>query len=174
MSDTLNKLNRLSGYAEVLSKIIMVVLVIVIVGACIVLALTYADLSAIEGILEEWEVMPADNEIRAVALNAIAMCAIGLVIMYYVHRLFTNIHKSNALFTDANVEDLRTIAILLLIAAVVLTAVVSLTTFYLLDTTDIVVGFNPLMMLMTALIIYMVSLIFRYGTELQRQSDETL
>jgi len=172
LSETLNRLNRLSGYAGVASKIIMAILIIVIIGAVVAIAAVALDNSMI--IEEMAKEAVTKGDVQAAALNAIAAACAGLAIMYYVNRLFTNIHKNNALFTDDNVRDLRTIALLLVAAAIVITTVGVLTIVFLLDTTDIVVGFNPLSMLLTAFIVYIVSLIFSHGTELQKQSDETL
>jgi len=168
----LNRLNKISGYAGVAAKIIMVLLVICIVAAVILLAALYFDFDLI---INEFADEPVTRgQIQAAAVNGIAGSIVGLAIMYFINRLFTNIHKSNALFTDDNVRDLRIIAILLAVAAVVITIVSVLTIVFLLDTADVVVGFNPLVMLLTASVVYIVSLIFSYGTELQKQSDETL
>jgi len=173
LSESLNRLHRISGYASVAAKVIMVFLLIVIIGAVVMLAMVSAG--SFDFIVEELaEEAVTKGQIQAAALNAIAAAAAGSVILYFIDRLFTNIHKRNALFTDENVRDLRMIAFLLAAAAIVITTVSVLTIYFLLDTTDIVVGFNPLIMLMTAFIVYIVSLIFSYGTELQKQSDETL
>ena len=173
LSDTLNRLHKISGYAAVATKIIMVALVIVIISAAVMLAMVSAG--SFDLIIEELaEEEVTTKQIQAAALNAIAASAAVLVILYHIDRLFTNIHKRNALFTDDNVRDLRIIALLLAVAAVIITTVSVITIYFLLDTTDIVVGFNPLTMLLAAFIVYIMSLIFSHGTELQRQSDETL
>jgi len=173
MSDTLNRLHRISGYAGVVAKVIMAFLIIAVIAAAVMLAAVSADLEPIaEGLAEETEFTKGD--VQAAALNAIVAGLAGIMIMYVVNRLFTNIHKRNALFTDDNVRDLRTISLMLVVSAIAITIVSVLTIVFLLDTTDIVVGFNPLAMLLAAFIVYIMSLIFSYGTELQKQSDETL
>jgi hypothetical protein len=149
----------------------MFCLIICIVGASIVLILTIADPDLLVRNIED---LPTIAQLQALAVNATAMAFAGLLILYYINHLFTNIHKNNALFTDGNVRDLKIIAILIFVSAIVLTAVTVLTLFFIENTENIVVGFNPMIMLATAFVVYIVSLIFGYGTELQRESDETL
>ena len=159
--------------AGVITKIIMALLIIAVIAAVAILVVVTADIgSIVERMAAETAI--TKEEVQAATLNAVAVGLGALAILYFVNRLFTNVHKNNALFTDDNVRDLRLIALMLVIAAAVFTAVTALTMVFLLDTTDVVVGFSPLSMLLTAFIVYIISLIFSYGTELQKQSDETL
>jgi len=171
MSDTLNRLNKLSGYAGLFAKIVMMLLIIAVIGGCVLLALTFADPDLIiDNVPEATSIGYA----QATALNIITGAAVLFPIMYFINRFFMNIHKSNVVFTYTNVRDLRTVALLIVVLAVVMTVVVSLTTYFLLNAEDIVVGFSPLTMLLTAFIVYVLSLIFSHGADLQRESDETL
>jgi len=171
MSNALNKLNRLSGYAGLFAKIIMVVLVIAVAAGCALLALTLIDPDILTDNIPE---LTSVGYAQATALNIMIGATILFVIMYFINRLFVNIHRNNAIFTEENVGDLKMIALLILILAIVMTVTVSLTAFFLLSAEDIVVGFSPLAMLLTAFIVYVLSLIFSHGADLQRESDETL
>lgn len=172
MSEALDKLNRLSGYAGIFAKIVMAAMVIGMIGGCVLLVLTYTDPDII--IDNVPEVMSVGYA-KAIAVNIIAGAAALFLIMYFVNRLFMNIHRNNAVFTDTNVKDLKMTALLILILAVVMTVIVSLTTYFLIDAEEVLVGmFSPFPMLLTAFVVYMLALIFSHGADLQRESDETL
>jgi magnesium-transporting ATPase (P-type) len=166
----MNKLNRLSGYAAVAAKIMMVILIIAIIATAILLIVSVAY----QDLLNEnlFTVDLTLTEVRAVSLNAITVCIVALILLYYVARLFTNIHRDSKIFTESNVKDLRMIALLMVIAAVVIVIVTGI--IYLWNPSPILDGASPLFLLMMAFFVYILSLIFSHGAELQKQSDETL
>jgi len=169
MSETSDRLKRLSGFAGVVSKIILALLVICVIVSAILLVITVVDLSILpDAVTNEL----TERQAQYIALNALAVSAVALAIMYYVQRLFTDIHGSDAVFTEKNVNSLRSIALTMVVAAVVMIIVTGIT--YIMDPMPIINGGNTLLFLLMAFIVYIISLIFQHGAELQRQSDETL
>jgi hypothetical protein len=176
MSDALNKLNRISRFASVIAKIVMVITVIAIIAMTAVLVITAVH----SGLLVNPDLWSAAEEapmtigqIQAAALTGIVTATVILVIMYYIDRIFTETHKNNTPFLNENVRFLKIIAILVFVAAFV--PVINATATYFLENgTGIVVGFNPLILLLMAFVIYGISIVFSYGVTLQKESDETL
>jgi undecaprenyl pyrophosphate phosphatase UppP len=137
--------------------------------SAILLVITTVDISIIPDVVMD---ELTERQAQAVAFSALSASIVALVIMFFVQRLFTNIHASDAVFTDGNAKDLRSLAIMIVVAAVVMMIVTGIT--YLIDPSPIINGSSTLMFLLLAFIVYILSLIFQHGAELQRQSDETL
>ena len=147
----------------------MAVLIAGIVAVTLLMAASFVDADLIMENMKPAAI--SVGQLRALALIAAAACLFGLVIMYHINRIFMNIHRNNTPFTEDNVRDLRVIALLVLVVTIVL-PIMSEASAYAAGEAA-VIGFNPFTLLM-AFIIYILSLIFSYGTELQRESDETL
>jgi len=151
MNDALEKLNKVSrwmGYGAIVIMAIAVIIMVTFVGLAIAVAVN-PDLFT-----------PYFNDETVTTGMMLAACGAGIIggalifiAFYYVHRFSANACKNNTPFTNDNVRYLRIIAILTVVCAVI--------------------TLNPFMLLVSFLI-YFVSLVFKYGTELQKESDETL
>ena len=172
MSETLNKLNKISEIAGLIAKICMVLLTLGIAAAVILICVVGLDPNFLTN-LSESEVTITNGQILTAGVTLFFGAVIGMVILYYLDRLFTNIHKNNTPFTDENVKSLKTIAILLVIFTIVVPAVSALTAYALDAGYDWTMQFNVIS-LFAAFIVYFLSLIFQHGTALQKESDETL
>lgn len=170
MSDTLNRLNKLSFYVSVIVKLLMVFVAIVTIASLIVSI--YIALNP-DFVAEVFSPPDTYGSIQAMLIIVIAGGAVGFVILYVVNHLFMNIYRNHTPFMDENVKDLKYLSILVLVEALIV-PIVGLTAAYTLDANlDTTLNFNIAFLFM-AFLLYIVSLIFRYGTALQKESDETL
>jgi len=180
LGEALNKLIKLSRYGGFCAKALMI---LVAVGMIIMAALLVAVL--IDPGLLDWVVttgmtydVPIDDiDVPAVATVIIVAVLIigGLVIamLYYIGRMLTNIHENNTPFTDDSARCLVAIAVLTVISTLVIPALdfalqTAIGTAYYQSYT---ISVFPLFV---ALLLYFLSLVFKHGAELQRESDETL
>lgn len=171
MSETLNKLNKISWFVSILAKVCMVLLAIGIVALtamAVVVSLSDALLAEISDFVGRTIV---SGQVLGVFIAAILAAALGIVTLYYIDRFFSNIHKSNTPFSDESVRYMEIIAVLLLISTIAIPAISALLA-YAFDS-EVFMQFN-LIPLFAAFIVYFMSLVFRYGASLQKESDETL
>jgi len=174
MSETLNRLMRISELAELLARIFMYLLVAVIILAVILTVLVALNPDLIPYIAENIEGTDvATNDFLAMSVACITGGVIGVVTLYYVRSLFSNIHKSGTPFTDESVETLVLIAILVVVGTIALPVITAVSSYAFGVWPNHAMDFNPFM-LFVAFLLYFLSLIFKYGTALQRESDEML
>jgi len=173
MSETLNRLNKISEIAGFIAKIGMVLLAIGIAVAIIMICVVGLNPDLLTDISEFTESTVTNNQVLMLCLTVIIGAAFGIVLLYYLDRFFANIHENNTPFTDENVKYLRTIAILLLIFTFVVPAISMLLAYALDAGSDLIIQFN-FVSLFAAFIVYFLSLIFKHGTALQKESDEML
>jgi hypothetical protein len=170
MHETLNKLNKLSLWGGLLTKIAMILLILGAVFLLILMVVTALNPDVLIDILDN---EMAKDDILVVCAAGLAVLAIGLLILYCLDRILDNIREAGTPFTDENVKGLRRIAVLVLIAAIAVPVI----GFILVKITDagsnVMIEFNPFL-LFVAVLVYFVSLIFKYGVALQKESDETL
>ena len=170
MSNTLNKLSKISRYAEMITIAMMVLLVIgitalLVLGAAVILnpsllaEMASGDLS--------------DGQIRTVLVTAVCALILGFVTLYYIYRLFKSIHVNNTPFMDESVKCLERIAIMVIICTIVLPIITYAAVHLLNGSQEQVFEFNPFS-LFIAFMFYFLSLIFKYGVALQKESDATL
>ena len=114
------------------------------------------------------------DELRSFLLLALLMMVIITVIIFVLSGVFRRIARAGTPFTTRISKDIRLIAILLLVLALVLPLANLL--FYLLPWFNGVdFGFFPdPFTLLIAAIFFCLALIFDYGTQLQLEADETL
>ncbi|MDR1954900.1 MAG: DUF2975 domain-containing protein [Candidatus Methanoplasma sp.] len=171
MSDALNRLNRISGYIELTAKVLIALTIIGMIFAFALMVVVILN----PDILPEVSGITAATTEEAITLGVtiISGCVFGSITLYYLHRLFASIHKNNTPFVDENVKCLEMIAILVIAGSIAIPAI-SWATAYILDAGyELIMAFSP-PLLFVAFLIYFVSLIFKYGTVLQKESDATL
>jgi len=170
MDGPLEKLNKISWWVELIVKIAMVLLALAIFAVCVMMAVAAFDPDLLLNNIPELNTV---GEVMVFGAMLIMMIILALVILYYIHHLFMSIRRNNTPFTDESVKDLKTIAILMLVCAIV-TPIVSGAVVYALDIgTAARIDFNPFT-LFVAFMVYVLSLVFSYGTALQKESDELL
>ncbi|MDR2698269.1 MAG: DUF2975 domain-containing protein [Candidatus Methanoplasma sp.] len=170
MGSDLDKLNTISWWVGVIAKIAMVLFVCAIAAICVlmVVAAFNPDL-----LLDNIPELNTKGEIVLLGAMIITVVAFVIVILYYVNHLFMGIRKNNTPFTDESVKDLKTIAILVLVCAIV-APILSGVAEYVFDVgAEGAISFSPLT-LFVAFVFYVLSLVFSYGAALQKESDETL
>jgi len=170
MSETLDKLTKISKHVALFTKIFMVICVIALVAVIVMVvavALNPDLISNFDG------VSFTSNQLIAMGITSISGFCLGIIVLYYANSLFTNIHKNNTPFRDENVFLLRRISLLMVIGAFALPIISAAAAFALNAGYDWVVSFD-LFVLFTAFIVYFLSLIFKHGVELQKESDSTL
>ncbi|MCL2032872.1 MAG: DUF2975 domain-containing protein [Methanomassiliicoccaceae archaeon] len=170
MNDTLNRLNKISRYAGLAVKALMVFLIAVIALVLILMIVTALDP---EMVLDNVDEFTKSGQVLSMCAIIIVAVAFGLIALYYADRLFTNVYKNGTPFMDDNVKCLERLAILLLVGTVILPIISAAGIYFLEAQSDLLFQFNPAMLFM-ALLFYFLSLIFKYGVALQKDSDETL
>ncbi|MCL1810870.1 MAG: DUF2975 domain-containing protein [Methanomassiliicoccaceae archaeon] len=169
MSETLNRLNKISKYIGLGSKVLFVLLAIAIVFAFAVIVAVTLD----PDLVGLFEPTVKNGQVLATCVTTICAGALGLIVLYYISRLFMNIYKNNTPFTDENVKTLEIIAIMAIVCAIAMPAASALSAYAFDAGYDQVIGFNAFT-LFVAFLVYFLSLIFKYGAVLQKESDETL
>ena len=169
-TDNLKKLQKISRYvsAAILLIICLAILGIIIMG--ILLALCHANAEWMS-LIEPHRTL---GELTAFYLWAMINASFVAVIMYIMHEMFSEIRESHTPFTETNVSRLKHVAILLLMISFILPmALLVILNVVNIEGDDMMISIEPMMLAMTVLF-YCLSLIFAYGTKLQRESDETL
>jgi Mn2+/Fe2+ NRAMP family transporter len=170
MNNALKRLNTFCRYGEVLALIAMVVLVLIIAATAIMMAVVGLDADILSQIDDS---AFTSGQLLAMGTIVIAAMIFALVILYYAYLLCKNIHLNNTPFRDENVKYLERISIFTVTCAIVVPIIGGIFVLAMdIDPTQMLT-FNPLMLLF-ALPVYLASLVLKYGTTLQKESDETL
>ena len=177
----MTKLTKISRYGEVFAKILMILLAIAMIVMVIMLVAVAFNTEILTEALEEvgttFDIPAEDLNVMAIA-TMLTVCvlvvgALGIAILYFVNRMFENICKNNTPFTKDNARYLVVIATLIIVC----TIAVPILDFGLQRVLDTAYypsyGFG-LMPLFVAFLLYFLSLVFKHGAELQKESDETL
>ncbi len=128
-----------------------------------------SNIDAVNKLVMCSEVSVASLEVSSLFL--ILKLLIVFIIINIVHDIFKNTYENQAPFCDKNSKNLFRIGILLIGSAVITSL------FCLMSNTFFGVSFSinlDIKVIFTGLFFLMLSLIFKYGTELQMQSDTTL
>ena len=167
-SEALSQLNIMCKTGVWVMKIMMVGLIFIAVAMPILFGATYV-LDDPSGFSAPMTV----DEVRATAVTMEVISIIAAAISYHIMRMCGNVRKFNTPFRDEIVKDLRTVALLLLLFTFAVPTVGASAAYLAGVTMDEAFSFN-LFTLLVALLAHMLWLIFKYGTELQKESDETL
>jgi len=172
MNEAMNKLSKISWFVGIIVKILMILIALAI-AAVIILAIVAAV--NIDLVMENVSSITSSGQVVIMAVCAIAILLFMLLILYYIDHFFKDIREKNTPFTEGSVKDLKILAILTLLFVIAQT-VIGAVLVYSIDIPDgipMTIGFNPVS-LFVAGIIYVLYLVFKYGVELQKESDETL
>lgn len=197
-------MEKMMKTANILDVIAKVLFIISIVALCILLAANIAVAFVPEDMIENGAVkytlssghslIIADGfdpnlskaEITAFLLSASVMAAVELIMLAVGTKVFRKIlvsMKQGKPFESGTSDKIKKFGHFVLIFSIVgnfISFMINLVTVHLLNTAemfensaDFVVGIS-LDGVIAAIIVYLISYIFRYGEELQKQADETL
>lgn len=197
-------MEKMMKTANILDVIAKVLFIISIVALCILLAANIAVAFVPEDMIESGAVkytlssghslIIADGfdpalskaEITAFLLSASVMAAVELIMLAVGTKVFRKIlvpMKQGKPFESGTSDKIKKFGHFVLIFSIVgnfISFMINLVTVHLLNTAemfensaDFVVGIS-LDGVIAAIIVYLISYIFRYGEELQKQADETL
>ena len=170
MNDALKKLNKICKFAELFSKILLIALVI---GAVVTLIIMGAVALNPDLISEIGDGTLTNKEVLSMGVIMIIAVVFAFIILYYAYLICGNIHRNNTPFMDENVKYLEKIAIWTIVCALVIPLIGGAIGVAIGVDPAQMLAFNP-MMLFFAFPVYLLSLILKYGTTLQKESDATL
>jgi hypothetical protein len=167
------------------SKILGVLLKIggVVLAMTMVLLIVFAiiapslDLESANEVIDVWDVsVPLDGSVdnfRALMMVTLLGSGIMVAILFVASSIFKDIGREGAPFTKENSNKIRVISLLLIAQYIVIPPLQFLAVMIFSPTTSPSVSLNLGAIIIVG-IFYCLALIFEYGVELQRQSDETL
>ena len=103
-------------------------------------------------------------------IGAVALLMM-VAVLFFLNKMVGGISAGESPFTSENSDTLRLISILFFVAFLMLTIASIVVAILDNDASKWSFEWTPLI---TAVVLYVMSLVFRYGTELQIQSDETV
>jgi hypothetical protein len=103
--------------------------------------------------------------------STVVISMVSLIMMLFMDRLFTNIRRSYTPFTFENAKVLKYAALVLLLSAILMPLIFVILASLLNQRYQISI---EILLFVLSLIVYCISLVFRYGAVLQKESDETL
>ena len=113
------------------------------------------------------------NKMLWITVAGAVMCLLMLNAMKKINTLFKNFKECETPFTIETANDFKNLAVSLIPVMVMSWVVQAVTVFITTGVLDIEIGID-LTVVMCVVVILMMSEIFRYGTMLQTESDETL
>ena len=169
MEETKKKLRTICTVGTVISALFIVALAIALI-ACAIIAIIAPDIiDNFTGVEVIGDV--TSGEIRVLAIVLIVNLIATLTMFVLLYRLFQNIRASSP-FTDENVKTMKLLALILFVFGII-APIMNVIANGLMDNVSIPewIGME---VIIGAVIFYCLSLIFQYGTELQKESDQTL
>ena len=168
--DTLKKSSRLMGVGVTILMIIFAIAVALLVFLMIFEILYPSFTLHVAGYVYENAVSGQVLTRQAVAVSNYVFV---LIVLYYVRRLFMSTYKNNTPFANEGVNSLAYIAAALFAFTLAVPAISILASYAFGVWPDQIMDLNPYL-LFAAVLSGFLFLIFRYGAELQTESDETL
>ena len=169
MEETKKKLRTICTVGSVISALFIVALVIALI-TCVIIAILAPDImDNFTGVEVVGDVTSGEIRILAIVLSVnVIITGIMFILLY---RMFQNMRETSP-FTEENVKTMKLLALLLFIFGI-LAPMMNMIANSLMDNVSIPewVGME---VIIGAVIFYCLSLIFQYGTELQKESDQTL
>jgi len=167
-SKILGVILKTGGIALVMAMVILIVIMIIAPSL---------NLESVEEVINVWDVsMPLDGSVgnfRALMMVTLIGSGIMVAILFVASSIFKNIGREGAPFTKENSNKIRLISILLVTQTLVIPLLQLLTVMILSPATNASAPIN-LGTIFFAGMFFCLALVFEYGAELQRQSDETL
>lgn len=180
MDSTQLKISRASRRMTVILKIAGIVTsiatILVLMAICI---LIFSGETVRQSFLSAFHVAANNGTTLSLSLQplfimfsfAMIDTAVMTIIIFFVHAIFNDIAKHCTPFSPRNTARIKKIAILVIGLSLVGSCSDALVDYYTIGALTWRVNMAGLIIGMT---IYCIALIFRYGCDLQRQSDETL
>jgi len=169
VEETKKKLRTICKIGSIISALFIVALAIALV-VCVIIAIIAPDIvDNFTGVEVIGDV--TSGEIRILAIVVILNVLITEIMFILLYRMFQNMRASSP-FTDETVKTMKLLALILFIFGI-LAPIVNAIANFLMDNVSIPewVGME---VIIGAVIFYCLSLIFQYGAELQKESDQTL
>jgi len=176
MNETINRLRSMSKTGVFFTTAFIIIMVAVIaIGFALMITVTFnlypnaaASITGIEN---------ATNGLALAESGFFIICAaVALVILYYVRRILIKINENNTPFTDEIVRSLTIITMTISLCGIA-AAIISILSPSAFSTLTEMIPFSSMLVLfivsLSMLLAFLTS-IFKYGTELQKESDETL
>jgi hypothetical protein len=168
--------------SKIMAIVLKAVCILLIIGLVVPIATIIwiqvdpnADINPVNGGFYSITGMPMEStgEVIAEMCTIILMAAFMLAIFIIAYSMFRTIIKDAVPFTRTNAKSIKKISVLLFIYSIVVP--IARTGFYrtFAPSIDYRGSFDETFLLL-ALIFYFISIVFDYGAELQRQSDELL
>ncbi len=129
--------------------------------------------SFVRGFISGWNSEVPVSAANTVSLvHSFVMLALAAVLIFTAFMLLGSLRKEETPFTEKNGRRIRNISFVLIAVepVTILSNIISAA----LDKSVIVVTSFGGMLLASGFVMYCISLVFRYGCELQQESDETL
>ena len=176
MNETINRLRSMSKTGVFFTTAFIIIMAAVIaIGFALMITVTFnlypnaaASITGIEN---------ATNGLALAESGFFIICAaVALVILYYVRRILIKINENNTPFTDEIVRSLTIITMTISLCGIA-AAIISILSPSAFSTLTEMIPFSSMLVLfivsLSMLLAFLTS-IFKYGTELQKESDETL
>ena len=179
MSEALNKLTKVSRFVGSVTTVLMVALTVAMIVAVVAIIAVALNPDIVNSVIEYAGNTINIDDIDTTAAAAILLATVlvlmplMIAIMYFVRRMFNNIHENNTPFTDDNAKCLVNIA-LLTVACTIAAPILDYALQTVIDTASYQAYSFSAFPLLVALLLYFLSLVFKYGAELQKESNETL
>lgn len=168
------KPERLKKMSSVISMVILVATVVLVIMMVLTVSAGIMAMVNDEIMDELMRVWPSDNEVWIGLLMSILAFFTMLAMLIYARRLFKNVSRSHTPFDEENVTNLNYMGHALLVFAIGLPALNYVLIWAFSPDAPAMEGFGNLVLIVVAIVFYCMSLIFRHGAALQRESDETL
>jgi hypothetical protein len=165
----LKKLGEISHYALIAIWLVLIVSLISIVVSLLIITMIAMNYPPIMEMIMHLRTTK-ENALYNYSSTAI-ISAVSFIMMLFMIRFFENIRTSYTPFTLENAKILKDSSIVMLLSAGLMPITFLILASLLKQKYEINI---ELLLFVLALIVYCISLVFRYGALLQKESDETL
>ena len=176
MNTKQEKILKMSKFLDALMKIGAIFFIITIVaGAAGIIMAPSLDLTSftVGEILGNTQFEGGADEFRTIMLNEILSAVVMSAILFVASFIFKDMSRGNTPFTAKNANRLRVISLLLIALSIVIPPLKMLLTMIFFTSASAYCSIS-LGQIIFAIMFFCLALIFEYGAELQRESDETL
>jgi hypothetical protein len=167
--NNLRKLGQISHYASIAVWIVLILSLISILVSLALIVLIVINYPPMMEMLMNLRTTKENALYNYSSTVVISM--VSLIMMLFMDRIFTNIRRSYTPFTLENAKVLKDAAVVLLLSAALMPLIFVILASLLDQRYQINI---ELLLFVLSLIVYCISLVFRYGALLQKESDETL
>lgn len=180
MNELQNKIKKSSRVMSIISKVMYILTIVGLIVPIGIIIWTYLnpnqDILLINGlkiISMNGQSMTSTGEVIAEMYTIIISGLFYFFIFLYADKIFMAINKSGVPFSTENILKLKRIGIMIMIYSFVLP--IARAGFYKTFAPQLnnQISFNISLIILSLLFVFM-AIIFEYGTELQKMSDETL